>query len=72
MSKVVRDTGWLWSAAEEELTYPMLSAFAASWQACPPLHELVAAYLGYESKKARSTDDQMVELMAMFPTGAVG
>lgn len=42
-------TGWTWEHVEDTVTIPRLSAMNRYWAKHPPLHHLVAGYLGYEA-----------------------
>jgi len=48
---VVANTGWGWEQTERELDLHRLPALTREWQRNPPVHHLVAAYLGYEFKE---------------------
>lgn len=64
-------TGWTWDQVRNELDVPRLKALNAYWKKQPPVHLLVAAYLGYspaEESGEVSPDKQALELMSMFPS----
>jgi hypothetical protein len=46
---VVSNTGWGWCQAERELDLHRLHALTRQWVLHPPVHHLVAAYLGYQA-----------------------
>jgi len=40
--------GWTWEQVDQ-LTIPRLNALTAYWQRHPPMHILLAAYVGYKA-----------------------
>lgn len=62
-----------WDDVLDQLDLPSLGAFTRYWKRHPPVHVLVAAYLGVESAdeppQQRPPPDAaaLEELMAMFP-----
>ena len=48
---MIHTLGWAWSTAEAELDLHRLHALTRHWRQCPPVHVLVAAYLGYEAPR---------------------
>lgn len=72
ISRVVISTGWTWDYCEDELTWPRIEALYDEWADHPPVHEMVAVYLGYkpQSKKTKKYGD-LAELIGMFPTGRI-
>lgn len=40
--------GWSWDHVQDWLTFKRLETLHVHWRKNPPLHKLVAAYLGYE------------------------
>ena len=42
-------TGWTWDQCLDQLTLPRLAALQAEWRRCPPVHRLLAAFVGYEA-----------------------
>jgi hypothetical protein len=44
----VANTGWTWSEAGT-LTIPRLNALMRQWNQCPPVHRMVAAYVGWKA-----------------------
>jgi len=49
--------GWTWEYIDEHMTLPRLDAMKDYWNDNPPLHQLVAAYLGH--KPVASKTDEM-------------
>ena len=45
----------------------MLEGFAEYWREAPPVNELVAAYLGAQSKDSASPKEDIGELLSMMP-----
>ena len=56
-------TGWTWEYVEESLDLPRLSALTAYWNECPPMHVLVAGFLGYKPRKQQSQQEQLAALL---------
>lgn len=48
-------TGWTWDYVESELDHPRLRALTAYWKHSPPVHVLLAGFLGV--KAASSAPD---------------
>ena len=42
------NTGWTWTYVREHIDLPTLDALRAEWALHPPVHHLVAAYLGHK------------------------
>ena len=40
--------GWTWDQCLDQLTAPRLAALEAVWQRWPPVHKLLAAFVGYK------------------------
>ena len=66
-------TGMTWDEVQDQLDIPSLGAFTRYWESHPPIHLMVASYLGIEPKgeaagKPKRIDDKtLAELMAAFP-----
>ena len=62
-----------WDEVQDQLDIPSLMALSSYWESFPPVHVLVAAYLGIEPKRkktngVRANDEAtLAELMAAFP-----
>lgn len=41
-------TGWTWEQVRQEMTIPRIKAMQRQWVQQPPMHILVAGYLGYK------------------------
>ena len=52
-ARVISLTGWTWEYVGREMTLPRLYEMQRYWQQHPPLGDLAAAYLGYESPVAQ-------------------
>ena len=48
--------GWTW-AQIDEMTFPQVGAFNRYWINSPPVHIMVADYLGYKKKATKPTKD---------------
>lgn len=53
---VCSSTGWTWEQVGR-LTIPRLRALRAEWRQRPPVHWLVASYLGHEPSAPDEPDD---------------
>lgn len=57
IARVCANTGWTWTYVREHVDLPTLNALQAEWSLHPPVHHLVASYLGYEAPvQARAQD----------------
>jgi hypothetical protein len=64
-------TGWTWREVETELDLPTLAALSTYWRAHPPVHLMVAAYLGLgEKPKAPEMVDNGLSLFDVMPRAA--
>jgi hypothetical protein len=57
-------TGWTYSYVEEELDMPLLVMLAEEWEENPPVHMLLAAFMGYKPKSKSRVNDP-AELAAL-------
>jgi hypothetical protein len=48
-SHLIACTGWTWEYIDDHMTIPRLSAMTRYWNQNPPVHVLVAGYIGYEA-----------------------
>lgn len=53
-------TGWTWDYIDDNMTIPRYLALAKYWKEWPPIHKLVAAYLGYKGKKEEASLDEFI------------
>lgn len=51
--RVVTATGWRWSEVDE-MTLDQVDSLYAYWRSSPPVHELVAAYMGIKPEAEAS------------------
>lgn len=63
-------TGWGWEQTLDELTAPRLNALRETWRIHPPVHKLVAGFVGYKPPPERnpvliSTPEEARQFMAM-------
>ena len=61
--------GWTWDYVEQNITAPRLLALYGYMEKNPPLHMMVAAYLGLSAEEKKTGD--LDELLAMFPDGSI-
>ena len=67
-------TGWTWEYVEDELDLPRLTAMSAYWREHPPVHVLLAAYVGYKPPSASTGNsvaevDQLAQLLGAPSNG---
>jgi len=66
----MREFGWTWEYIDDCLTLPRLYAINESWASCPPLHRMIAAFLGYgKAGRARQPDENEALASAMMMGG---
>lgn len=59
-----------WDEVLDQLDLPALAALTRYWHRHPPVHVMVAAYVGYkgdDEPKAESSEAAIEQLMAAFP-----
>jgi hypothetical protein len=54
IADVCASTGWTWDYVEDTLTAPRMIALYEYWNKHPPVHKLVAAYMGLKPPGAQS------------------
>ncbi|MFS1524440.1 hypothetical protein ACL7TT_10055 [Microbulbifer sp. 2304DJ12-6] len=59
--------GWTWAHIRENVDLPQLEAMNRYWKRFPPVHVLVAAFVGYQGGKPSSEPGSAEELLAMLP-----
>ena len=61
-------TGWTWDYTMAELDMPRLAAMSEYWRSNPPVHVMVARYLGVKPAPERSSnpDQDMGQLLSML------
>lgn len=64
-SELIMVTGWTWEYIDDQMTLPRLYGLYEYWRDHPPLHALVAAFLGVKpspkpESKQENTLDQMI------------
>jgi len=65
-------TGCSWDQARHDYDIPRLTALNRYWVHSPPVHQLVARYMGLKPPDKTKTDDVSIrELMQMMDSGAV-
>lgn len=59
--------GWTWDYVAENIDLPRLKHLNAYWAAHPPVHILVAAYMGYKGQKsAQEQEESADEVISML------
>jgi len=71
-ARICANTGWTWDYVRDHVDLPMLQALEDEWLDRPPVHHLVASYLGYErpAQIEAKNDESLMALMASMPTDA--
>lgn len=62
-------TGWTWDYVDEQMTFPRLEALNKYWRQHPPVHILVAGYIGYKAPapiEENNNQGDMDEFIALF------
>jgi hypothetical protein len=70
---IATTTGWTYGEIDG-LTLPQVVELKTYWRENPPVHQLVAAYMGYKPPAdpgQEQSGEGMAELMRMFPTQRV-
>jgi hypothetical protein len=71
LAHIAANTGWSIAHIRAEVDLPLLQALQAEWRLHPPVHHLVAAYLGYEPpvelKPDQSPPPELQSLLALTP-----
>lgn len=64
-------TGLPWDTIGEQFDLPRLEAMNAYWRTHPPLHLMVAAYLGIGNSKDRLQEEEpdLLMMLGQFPQG---
>lgn len=62
---MIANTGWTWDYVEEQLDIPRLAALNAYWRNHPPVHYLLAAFVGFKPPRERTVNSDQ-ELAALF------
>jgi hypothetical protein len=57
--------GWSWEYVDEQMTLPRLHSVWKQWKRFPPIHKMVAVYLGMAKPDADKPPDN-VPLDSMF------
>lgn len=61
-------TGWTWDYVAESMDIPRLKKMQHYWQDNPPVHVMVAAYLGIKKRKPPKIEAADIEaLMRAYP-----
>ena len=57
--------GWTWSHIDREVTIPILKEIFETWHHRPPVHRMVAAYLGIKQEIAVIPTQEELEAAVM-------
>lgn len=66
--------GLTWHDARHEMDLPTLAALTKYWNHSPPVHVLVAQYLGYkpsEKPTTKAVESQADDLIQLIQSGAL-
>lgn len=66
---MITATGWTWEYIDEFMTLPRYEEMREYWDDNPPVHIMVAAYLGHGEKQGQQDGGSIEELMQAFPMG---
>lgn len=58
IAHVAASTGWTWDYIAEHVDLPRLAALNTYWDNHPPVHVMVAAYLGIKPATASASGEQ--------------
>ena len=66
---VITCTGWSWDQVDCDMDLPKLAALGKFHKQFPPIHKMIAEYLGVGSEPTpiKNTDAELDELMMLFP-----
>lgn len=68
---VVACTGWTWDYVAEHIDLPRLKALNLYWADNPPLHRMVAAYLGIEPVGQEENTDSLERAAEFIPVNTL-
>lgn len=68
---VVACTGWTWDYIAENVDLPRLKALNLYWSDNPPLHRMVASFLGIEPAKTPQQTASLEEAAEFIPANRV-
>ena len=60
--------GWTWEYIDDHMTFDRLKHLNDYWRLNPPVHKLIASYMGYEAPKTQAEKDKEAQenLAALF------
>ncbi len=58
--------GWTWEYIDDCMDLPRLSVIYKKWKRTPPVHIMIAAYLGYLKKEPQFVDQSAMPLDGLF------
>ena len=72
IAHVCASTGWTWDYVAENVDLPRLECLSRYWDRFPPVHVLVASYMGIKPKteaieEDNSHDPVLEEITKMYP-----
>jgi hypothetical protein len=69
LARICANTGWTWDYVRNHVDLPTLQALEDEWLDNPPVHRMVATYLGYErpAEIEAKNDESLLALMAGMP-----
>jgi hypothetical protein len=56
--------GWTWEYVDECMTLPRLDSLSNYWSDHPPVHKMIAAYLGIKPKSSKPAQSDFAAFMA--------
>lgn len=66
---MIQSTGWTWDYIDQSMTVPRVVALFKHFDKSPPLHAMVAAYLGVNTSSGGGKSQDLGELIAMAGPG---
>jgi hypothetical protein len=71
-ARIATTTGWTLDYIMDEVTLPRLRSLLRYWSEHPPVHELVAAFVGYKPPQPAQYDDPRSLGAALSAAGIKG
>ncbi|QMT41238.1 hypothetical protein [Neisseria shayeganii] len=69
MAHICASTGWTWDYVAENIDLPRIQHLSEYWRRHPPVHILVASYIGYRAPDPATLAAEEAEAVQMFGGG---
>lgn len=66
IAHVCASTGWTWDYVAENLDLPRIGYLNDYWREHPPVHILVASYMGIKSSKSQQSEEDEAAALSML------